>query len=252
MSKGLKLLLLAFFICYWTDPAAADYLIVLKNGSRITVQNYREEGRMIKFHRPGGEIGISKDQIRAIQRVGEAEPTGLTSPEPKSAKPSASTGAPQSAERRHPPDEERAKEEKEYREKLGEIDAQLKAAWDRYLLQTRGTTTRQPVLLTTEEEIKKLNEDALSRLRDAEHSPTNPGVVDLTVQSPFSTVGTTTEVLRPPTPTSPAFGAPPPYTEKEKELSDLRNQILELGKARDNLIDEMKQKDFWTGTLSLE
>lgn len=256
MSTGLKLLLLTLSLGGWTLPASADYTIILKNGRRITVQSYREEGRMIKFHGLGGEIGVSKDQIQAIQKMGEAEPNGLTlsGSEPASRPTSAAqeVTAPQPAERQLSPEEERAKEEKEYQQKLNEIDAQLKNAWDRYMLETRGTTSRDPTLLTSEEEIKKLNEDALARLRDAENNPVNPGVVDLTVQSPFSTLGTTTRVLRPPVPTSPAFGSPPPFTERERELSDLRNQTIQLQQARQRLIEEMRQKNFWTGSLSLD
>jgi hypothetical protein len=52
-----------------TVPALADYTLILKNGRRITVETYRQEGRMIKFHALGGEIGISKDQIQSIEKT---------------------------------------------------------------------------------------------------------------------------------------------------------------------------------------
>jgi len=256
MSKGLKLLLLTVFLYGLTEPASADYTIVLKNGRRISVQSYREEGRMIKFHGLGGEIGISKDQIQAIQKMGKSELNGLTlsgseaDSQPASVEQRGTT--PEPGEKQLSPEEQRAKEEKEYQQKLSEIDAQLKEAWDRYMLETRGTTSRDPTLLTSKEEIRKLNEDALARLRDAENNPVDPGVVDLTVQSPFSTLGTTTRVLRPPPPNIPAFGSPPPFTERERELSDLRNRILQLDQERRQLVEEMKQKNFWTGALSLE
>jgi hypothetical protein len=52
-------------------PAFADYTILLKNGRQVTVQNFREEGSMIKFYGYGGEISIAKNQILAIRPVSE-------------------------------------------------------------------------------------------------------------------------------------------------------------------------------------
>ena len=75
MGKRLKFLLLAVLLYSWAGPALADYTLVLKNGRRITVQSYREEGRMIKFHGLGGDIGISKDQIQSIEKADPGEPT---------------------------------------------------------------------------------------------------------------------------------------------------------------------------------
>jgi hypothetical protein len=235
----------------WTGPALADYILVLKNGRRIIVPSYREENRMIKFSGLGGEIGISKDQIQSIQKAAAATPDASTLPGPGLT--SEPQDAPPPIERSISPEEERAKEEREFQERLSEIDARLKEVWDRYSLATRGTTSRKPTLLTSEEEIRRLNEDAIARLKDAETKPTDPGVVNLTIQSPFSTLGLTTEVLRPPPSTGPAFESlPPVYTEKERELSDLRNRLLQLDKERRQLIEEMRQKNFWTGTLSIE
>ncbi len=65
-------------LCCWTDPASADYTLVLKNGGRITVQSYREEGSMIKIRGLGGEMGIPKDQIQTILKAGETERQGLS------------------------------------------------------------------------------------------------------------------------------------------------------------------------------
>src|SRR5580765_3956356 len=75
MARQLKLLLFTFLLCSWTVPVWADYTLVLKNGRRITVQSYREEGRMIKFRGLGGDIGISRDQIQSIQKADPGEPT---------------------------------------------------------------------------------------------------------------------------------------------------------------------------------
>src|SRR5215475_14341968 len=73
MGKRLKLLLLTLSFCSWAGPVWADYTLILKNGRRITVQSYREEGRMIKFCSLGGDVGISKDQIQSIQKADPGE-----------------------------------------------------------------------------------------------------------------------------------------------------------------------------------
>jgi hypothetical protein len=45
---------------------------------------------------------------------------------------------------------------------------------------------------------------------------------------------------------------PPSYSKKERELSQLRNQITQLEGKREKLIQEMRQKNFDTGSLFLE
>jgi hypothetical protein len=54
--------------------------------------------------------------------------------------------------------------------------------------------------------------------------------------------------------TSPPFSlnAPPPYSDKQKELSELRRRMTDIENARQRLIDEMKAKNFDTGSLFLE
>jgi hypothetical protein len=54
--------------------------------------------------------------------------------------------------------------------------------------------------------------------------------------------------------TSPQFSLDPPpaYSEKQKELSDLRSRIAALESDRDRLIEEMKVKNFDTGSLFLD
>ena len=57
-------------------PLSADYTIVLKNGRRFNVQNFREEAGIVKLHGFGGEISIPKDQIQTIKpAVGAKSPT---------------------------------------------------------------------------------------------------------------------------------------------------------------------------------
>src|SRR5438094_8284422 len=76
IMTGRPTFLLLFGVFYLlVVPAFADYTLILKNGRRITVQSYREEGGTIKFQRLCGEIGIEKNQIQAIRKGGEADPS---------------------------------------------------------------------------------------------------------------------------------------------------------------------------------
>src|SRR4029453_15299234 len=117
MGKRLKLLLLTVPLCAWAGSAWADYTLVLKNGRRITVQSYVEEGPRKKFRGVGGHIGISKDQIQSIQKADPGEPTLDQTQLQESA------AVPQTPERPPILEEEKAKEEKEYQQKLIELTA---------------------------------------------------------------------------------------------------------------------------------
>ncbi len=283
MKKDLTFPLVVTLILFSLSPVLADYTLSLKNGRRITVQSYREEGTMIKFRGLGGEIGIGKEQIQSIEKARETGPSGLTASGSGETAPTSTAqqspaeeraAAPQPPERQLSPEEERAKEEKEYQQKLSEITRQLKEARERYSQSLRGSTGPDPSLLTTEEEIKRLNDDASSRRLDAQGSPVDPGVLKLLTPSPFSSLPPVTieDSLRRPleaqrrdfsTPAgnegfAPASGQPtieslpPSYTDREKELSDLRNQAIQLEQQRQKLIDEMRQKNLSTGSLFLE
>jgi hypothetical protein len=245
MLKGLKFLLFTLLLCSWTGPVWADYTLVLKNGRRITVQSYREEGRMIKFRGLGGDIGISRDQIQSIQKADPGEPTleqtQLQEP----------AAAPQAPERPLTPEEKKAKEEKEYQQKLIELTGQLKEVRDRYSELLRGTTSPEPSQLVTEEQIKASRADVISRFRDATSNPSEPAPVRLLTPSPFSSLPPTITEERPPA-RAPTTYENLPYTETQKEFSDLRNQAIELDKEREKLINEMRQKNLSIGSLFLE
>ena len=245
MVKGLKFLLFTLFVCCWIGPAAADYTLVLKNGQRITVQNYREEGRMIKFDGFGGEIGISKDQIQSIQKADPGEPrleqTQLQQP----------AAGPQATEKSPSSEEEKVKEEKEYQQKLIELTSQLKEARDRYSELLRGTTSPEPTQLVTEEQIKASRADVISRFRDATTNPSEPAPVRLLTPSPFSSLPPTITEERPP-PRAPTTYENLPDTETQREFSELRNQANELAKEREKLINEMRQKNMSIGSAFLE
>lgn len=264
LYKLILLVLLAFFC--WPAPLFADYTLVLKNGGRITVQSYREEGGMIKFRGLGGEIGISRDQIQSILRAGTIKGEGLRLPASAEISPAAaSTGQEEKSvaspgpgtdleEKTLSSEEQRAKEESEYRNKVARITEQLKAAIDRYAI-LRGSSGRDPSLLNSDEAIRARTDDLISRLRDSQYNPGGPsdaGAVRLSTPSPFTGAPPSTIELQPGQ-VAPRVDSPPPsYSEREKELSDLRNRINQLTKERERLIEEMRQKNFDTSSLFLE
>ena len=266
------MLLLAVFLLCIADPLYAQYTLVLKNGRRITVQSYREEGAMIKFPGMGGEIGISRDQIQTIIKAGEADSRGMSiqrlEATPSAPPPTTRTEAAQPPkveaeggvkEKALTPEErlaqERAKEEKEFQNKVGQLTDQIKALRDRYAVATRGSSGPEPTLLQTEEAIKARTDDLMSRLRDTQFNPSGPsdaGGINLSTPSPFSGA--------PPPSVDHRGGRIPPqvdvprtgYSNKEKELSDLRNQLNQIQRDRERLIEQMKQKNFDTGSMFLE
>ncbi len=266
----------------WSGPLFAEYTLVLKNGRRITVQSYREEGGMIKFYGFGGEIGITKDQVQSIVKAGVSEGRGIVLPgvEDSPAVPTEAsqgekeTAGPGSEEEQKVQDkkgssaepkektpeeqlaEEKAQEEKEYQGRLKELTEQIKEVRDQYSTTTRGSSGPEPSLLNTEEAIRARQEDLNSRLRDAQYNPAGPsdaGGVNLKTHSPFTGAPPTIIEQLPGGVAPPRVDTPlPTYTARERELSDLRNQMNQLQKERDQLIQEMKQKNLDTGSLFLE
>jgi hypothetical protein len=242
----LHLIAMLMGVISWAGVAQAQYLLVLKNGRQIHVQSYRDDGSMIKFFGLGGEIAISKDQVQTIRRVGEGDSLGQPSvaidrlpatvapePPPKPTKapdvkpPSVSAGDGQLAKKR-------AEEEKAYQEKVKELTEQLRGLRERYSMMTRGTKGSEPSFFTTEEAFKGQQADLISRLRDAQYKAQGLPTGSASQSPPFS------------------LDAPPPYTEREKELSDLRTRIAQVENDRQKMIDEMKAKNFETGSLFLD
>jgi hypothetical protein len=267
----------------WPRIALAEYTLLLKNGRRITVQAYREEGGMIKFYGLGGEIGIPKDQIQAILEPGAPESRGMVVPRLEEAQAGAGEASKEGkAVARAPGEEprtgdtaegpagarekvltpeeqqaaERAKEEKEYQRRVKEITEQIKTTRDRYALGARGSSGPEPSFFTSEEAFRSHQDDLISRLRDAQHNPLGPSdakTPQFLTPSPFSGIPPTTTDIAPLVPPGPTVNSPlPGYSDKQKELSDLRSQIGQLMKERERLIEEMKQKNFETGSLFLE
>jgi hypothetical protein len=257
------------------ETVIAEYALVLKNGRRIVVESYREERGMVKFPAFGGEIGIEREQIQSILKVGEGEIRGTIIPSNDSALPRGPMATPEAnkpatsigkagarpQEKIQTPEEkrseERAKEEKDYLKKLEAITEQIKSARDRYALATRGNTGPEPAFFTSPEAFSGQQDDLISRLRDAQHNPLGPPDAEppkFLTPSPFSGVPpTTTEVAPPLVGPGPRADFPlPSYTPKQKELSELRDQINQLTEERERLIQQMRDKNFSTGSLFLQ
>lgn len=224
----------------------AEYVLVLKSGGQLTVQSYREEGSMIKFQGFGGEIGLSKDQVLTIRRAEGAyrlappsvaleRPAAAIPPQrlpvaekPAGVEPSIPSRVDEQLAR------QRDEEEKAYQQKVKELTEQLREMRDRYSLITRGNQGPEPSFFTTEEAFKGHQDDLLSRLRDAQ----------------FKAQGlpTGSQATSPPLSLDP----PPAYSERQKELSDLRSRMNQIEIERQRMIDEMKAKNFATGSLFLD
>lgn len=230
----------ALIFC-WTGLLFANYTIVLKNGRRITVKTYREEGEMIKVRGMGGEFGIAKDQIESIIKPEGDEERGMVVPETQQSYGGANRQAVQRSSRRRVEgkvQDNKAKEqregvpqakvdeEREYRSRIKQITDQIKGLTDRYSIATRGSTGPQPGILDSQAAIKARTADLQSRLKDAQRSRAGSGKAAGGI---------------------PRVNVPlPAYSAKEKELSDLRRQIIQLHKERETLIQEMNKKDLDT------
>jgi len=252
MKTQIKLALFLALFCSWTVPAAADYTLILKNGRRITVQSYREEKGVIKFGGFSGEIGISKDQIQSIRQGDAATPGDLNLTRSETpTRPAADV--PGSAEegsvgKAPSPEAERAREENAYQEKIKNLNDQLKAAQDRYSETIRGTTSADPTQLVTEEQINARQDDAVARFKDAQNNPSEPTPVKLLTPSPFSSLPPTVTEVQPSGRTVSPYDAPQTFTDRQKDLLELRNQTVDLERERERLINEMRQKNFSTGS----
>ena len=231
--KRLVLFLALTSLSHWTDSALADYTLILKNGRRITVQSYREEGSMIKVHGLGGEFGIPKDQIQTILKAGQSQQPGLRISDLEASARSSSVPAqepaPTSSRDVAQPSGQETKpavndeEEKEYQKRLTEVTQKLEAAQKEYFDATQGGGSATNV---TKEGFRAWAADLGSRIRDSQKVPGGGGPSDTPPMPPYA----------------------PTYTPQEKKMSDLRAQVDTLQKERDSLIQEMKSKNIPTGT----
>jgi len=134
-----------------------------------------------------------------------------------------------------------------------DVTERLKAAQNNFLNASRGSSSPEPGVLTSDDAIRRRADDLNARLRDAQNSgQTDGGPVRLESPSPFTgTAPTVTEIA--PSAPAPSVGPPPPgYTASERQLSDLRNDMTQLTREREKLIEEMKQKNYQSGNLFLD
>ena len=190
---------------------------------------------MIKFGGLGGEIGLPKDQIKAILKPGQTDRPGLSISE-LDASPPQRTTAPQKAPSPvtreaapRPPDPAETKalsdanEAQEYQKRLAEVTQKLENANREYFDATQGGGTGSNA---SKEGMLSWAMDFASRIHDSQKVPGGGG--------------------DPSTPPMPPYA--PAYTPKEKQLSDLRTQIDRLQRERDALVQEMKNKNIPTGS----
>lgn len=280
MLKSVRVLMFSFTVlCCWSGPLFADYTIVFKNGGRIMVERYWEENGMVKFNGLGGEVGITRQQIQSILQVGEGANTGLVIAAVQESQPAAETKKrvlgsgvdklkvttaigtlkPSPKIRRF---KEKDKEQEDYQSLDKPITEEIKSNTDRQWTITRGTSNPAPTVLKTPEAIKGRIDDLNSRLKDAQRDLTRrTAVVKLTTNGRFAGRKETIWLL--PGGRKVTTGKVdvqligvrhvdvplPGYSDSERELSRLNNHIINLRAERKRLIQEMKQKKLFTGSL---
>lgn len=232
LRKMLPISLGLFIWC--TGIVEANYTIVLKNGRRITVKSYREEGAQIKVRGMGGEFGIAKDQIDTIISPGRDEEKGMVVPEYNQFESNyTGDGATQGASSGTSTIDTQAKkkqngttkpsqqtEEAQYLNRIKEKTEQLKQLQERYAVATRGSSGNSTGILEGNEAIRGRTADLQSRLKDAQRS-----------RAPGAGTAARVDV------------APQAYSEKEKKLSEIRKQIVQIENERDALVREMQEKN---------
>jgi len=289
--KVTRMLILGLAVSlYLPGVLFADYTIVLENGRRITVKNYWEESGMVKFHGLGGEIGIARKQIQSIVQATETEPQGIViamiKNSPMVITPTVNLLASGEDVAETPPspnvrqfevEDQLAREYQDtYRDLAQQIESRRELRW----LITRGTTSPDPILLNSVRVINARIDDLLSRVKDAQVDPARSrgtGIVNLEVGSPFGggrmimglrhggkfIPGRVTtyrvDVARPgkvgfPDRVSrrPGHVLLPEYTYRQRELSELRNQLINLYDQRKQLVQDMKDRGIFTGSIPFE
>ncbi len=264
-------------LVFLTSFAFADYIMTLKNGRKVHVETYSEKDGVIIFSSYGGEVSIATKDVESILPAVEGIASAPTPDigEVPPAEPSASrrevvpgqapqmdakTGSPADPGQQALSPEEikeakRAEEEKQYRAKVKEITARIKAARDQFALANRRPPGPQPSILESQAAINARTADLNSRLKDGLRNPANAsnrGDVRLEQPSPFTGAPPTVIDLKPGVPSKTVQPPLAPYSPKEKKLSEMRAKILALEKERDRLIQEMRNKNFNTASMFLE
>jgi hypothetical protein len=205
---------------FLASPVWADYTLVLKNGRRIMVQSYREEGGMVKFQGLGGEIGIARDQIRTILKDGESDSSDFVVP--KAGDPRETAGTEPS------PAASATERTGDNRPRAGAPqDIALEDAW------AKEARDRQSQIQAVTQEIESLKRRYLLAARGYGPDgkpPDSDGVIKAWTVELSSKIKDSIK--------QPEAG----YTPEEKELRDLREQIQSLEKRREQLLQEMSQR----------
>lgn len=281
--------LLALFC--WTGSLYADYTLLLKNGRRITVKSYREEGGIIKVYRLGGEMGFRRDQIESIIRVEEGEGQRASLPDlpvrglPAQQQAGTQTGAGKSSgktigarrggEKVANPGPLGKREVEEKKDEPVDIKGKAKTPEElraekrakeekKYQKRVREITARIKTLMdryslatgrASGPEPRLLNSEEAIKGRTADlMSRLRDRQYNPAGPSRVElfTGGSKTRELRRGV-VRPRVRVPlPAYSAKEKELSNLRAQTHQLRAERERLIQEMRRKKFDTGSLFLE
>ncbi len=289
--KVTKLFILGLAVSlYLPGVLFADYTIVLGNGRRITVNSYWEESGMVKFRALGGEIGIARKQIQSIVQATETEPQGIVIAMIKSSpvvitptvnllaseKDVVKTPTTPNVRQFEVEDQLAREYQGAYRDLTQQIESRRKLRW----LITRGTTSPDPTLIISLRVLNARIDDLLSRAKDAQVDPARSrgtGIVNLEVGSPFGggrmimglrhggkfipgrVITHRMDVARPgkvgfPDRVSrrPGHELLPEYTYRQRELSELRNQLINLYDNRKQLIQDMNERGIFTGSIPFE
>ncbi len=274
-------LLIGFAVVFGSAaPLFADYTLILKSGRTVFVETYKEEGGRIIFSSYGGEISIAKEDVQSIIPAVEGLATRQVPPQMEVVPAKPPESGPREERFARPgqekdmegmkdeplatkekvltPEEiraeESAKEEKEYLRRVVQLTRRIKAVQESFFKAT--TAGRAGICITNCDEFTKAQAANLnSRLKDAARTPARPsdrGDVRLKRRSPFTGAPPTIIKLKPRGISQRVRAPLTPYSPKEKELSQLRKQILALEKQRDRLIQEMRDRNFNTASLFLE
>jgi len=171
---------------------------------------------------------------------------------------------------------------REYQDTDRDLTQHIESRRELRWLITRGTTSPDPTLINSLRVLNARIDDINSRMKDSQHNPTRSrgtGIVNLEVGSPFGggrmimglrhggkvfpgrVIARHADMARPGKVNLPAkvlhhkqkVRVPlPGYSYREKELSELREQLIVLYDVRRKLIEDMKQRGMFTGSVPFD
>ena len=222
---------LAVLFC-WSGSLYADYMLFLKNSRSITVKRYREEDGKIKVFGLGGEFGIGREQIESIIRVGEGEREGMILPD-EEPPPDEAVRARQEGEKVATPGPSGGGKVEEKKEEP--VDIREKAKTSEELRAERRAKEEKEYQKRVEEitgQIKAMNDRYAVAIGGSTNFPFK--LIRLEESRRSEEYRRLAEKMR------------------SGKLIELGNQIFQLKKEREKLIQEMRQKNFESASLFLE